>query len=146
VHAERNKIRHGIYRVFPLTFRDSAGNLREVTFTLLGVSRDGHSEPYHTNRSFNFITIYAGDKDVLIQPGEHTYVLRYRTGRQLRWFAGRPELNWNVTGNYWNFPIYEADYRLHLDAGAAPLRWTASPAGAVSAASIGKEQSAATAC
>ena len=52
-----------------------------------------------------FIRIYAGDKDVLIRPGEHTYVFRYRTGRQVRWFDGKPELNWNVTGNFWRFPI-----------------------------------------
>ncbi|HTQ82989.1 MAG TPA: DUF2207 domain-containing protein [Pseudolabrys sp.] len=125
VHAEGNSMRHGIYRDLPLTFKDAGGTLREVTFHLLSVARDGKPEPYHTERTHGFIRIYAGDKDVLIPPGEHTYVFQYRTGRQVRWFDGRPELNWNVTGNFWNFPIEAATYRLQLGGGAAPVRWTA---------------------
>jgi hypothetical protein len=125
VRAEGNAMRHGIYRDFPLTFRDAGSGLREVTFSLIAVSRDGFREPYHTERTHGFIRIYAGDKDVLIRPGEYTYTFSYRTGRQVRWFDQKPELNWNVTGNFWNFPIETATYRLHLVDGAAPLRWTA---------------------
>ena len=125
VRAENNAMRHGIYRDFPLTFRDAGGRVREVTFHLIKVSRDGHGEPYHTERTHGFLRIYAGDKDVVIPTGEHTYTFAYRTGRQVRWFDGKPELNWNVTGNFWRFPIEAATYRLHLLDGAAPLRWTA---------------------
>ena len=125
VQAENREMRHGIYRDFPLTFRDAAGTLREVTFSLIAVTRDGNAEPYHTQRTHGVIRIYAGDKDVLIRPGEHTYVFRYRTGRQIRWFDGKPELNWNVTGNFWRFPILRANYRLNLAGGAGPVRWTA---------------------
>ncbi|MEJ2375686.1 MAG: DUF2207 domain-containing protein [Pseudolabrys sp.] len=39
VNAEGREIRHGVYRDFPLTFRD-AGGRHEVSFSLLGVSRD----------------------------------------------------------------------------------------------------------
>lgn len=125
VRAEHRAIRHGIYRDFPLVFRDAAGNLHEVPFSILGLSRDGRPEAYHTERLRNFIRIYAGAKDALVPYGDHTYVLRYRTGRQVRWFEGKPELNWNVTGNFWNFPIAAARYRLHLADNARPLRWTA---------------------
>jgi hypothetical protein len=125
VRAEGRAMRHGIYRDFPLTFRDAGGTVREVTFKLLGVFRDGQAEPYHTQRLRGFIRIYAGDKNVLIRPGEHSYAFRYRTGRQVRWFDGKPELNWNVTGNYWNFPINQARYRLQLEDNAHVVRWTA---------------------
>jgi Predicted membrane protein (DUF2207) len=125
VRAEGRAMRHGIYRDFPLMFRDAGGRLREVTFSVVRVSRDGLREPYHTERTGGFIRIYAGDKDVFIQPGEHTYTFTYLTGRQVRWFDQKPELNWNVTGNFWNFPIEATTYRLHLADGAAPLRWTA---------------------
>ncbi len=125
VRAEGNQMRHGIYRDFPLLFRDAGGRAREVTFSLIAVSLDGNPEPYHTERTHGVIRIYAGDKDVLIRPGEHTYVFEYRTGRQIRWFDGKPELNWNVTGNYWRFPIESATYRLQLLDSARPLRWTA---------------------
>ncbi len=125
VHAEGRAMRHGIYRDFPLLFRDAAGRVHEVTFSLIGVRRDGHEEPYHTQRHNGVLRIYAGSKDRLIRRGDHTYEFLYRTGRQIRWFDGKPELNWNVTGNFWNFPITEASYYLELPNHARPLRWTA---------------------
>ena len=125
VQAEGREIRHGIYRDFPTTFRDAGGTVREVTFSVLGVTRDGQPESYFTERKNNFIRIYAGKKDTFVSRGEHTYVFRYRTGRQIRWFDGKAELNWNVTGNFWRFPIYEATYQLHLVGSEGPVRWTA---------------------
>jgi len=125
VEADGYEIRHGIYRDFPLTFKDADGKVREVDFKLLGVERDGKPERYSTTRQHGVIRIYAGNKNVDVTRGEHTYVFRYRTGRQIRWFDGRPELNWNVTGNFWNFPILAVNYNLELVDGARPLRWTA---------------------
>jgi uncharacterized membrane protein YgcG len=125
VRAEGREIRHGIHRDFPLTFKDAGGRLREVDFSVSSVTRDGRPEPYFTQRSNGLIRIYAGDKDKIVPRGDHTYVFHYRTGRQIRWFDGKPELNWNVTGNFWNFPIQTATYRLQLVDGASPLRWTA---------------------
>ena len=89
-----------------------------MDFKLLGVERDGRPERYSTTRQHGVIRIYAGSKDVDVPRGEHTYVFRYRTGRQIRWFDGRPELNWNVTGNFWNFPILAVNYNLELAGGA----------------------------
>ena len=125
VQAEGRQIRHGIYRDFPLTFKDAGGTLREVDFSLLSVTLDGRPEPYFTKRIRSFLRIYAGDEKKFVTRGQHTYVFHYRTARQVRWFEGKPELNWNVTGNFWRFPIEAATYRLHLADGAAPLRWTA---------------------
>ena len=125
VQAEGRQIRHGIYRDFPLTFKDAGGTLREVTFGILDISRDGRPERYHTERRHGAIRIYIGDKDTIVPRGDQTYVLRYRTGRQIRWFEGKAELNWNVTGNFWNFPIDAVSYSLQLADGARPLRWTA---------------------
>ena len=125
VRAEGSSMRHGIYRDFPMLFRDADGHIREVFFTLVSVARDGRAEPYRTERQHGYIRIYAGSKDVLITPGEHTYVFVYRTSRQVRWFGGKPELNWNVTGNFWRFPIEQATYHLHIAGDVAPLRWAA---------------------
>lgn len=125
VRAEGREIKRGIYRDFPMTFMDAGGRERDVDFKLLGVTRDGKPEPHHTERQQRYLRIYAGDKDVMITNGDHTYVFRYRTARQVRWFDGKPELNWNVTGNFWNFPILSAAYRLELGGSERPLRWTA---------------------
>ena len=121
VEADGREIRHGIYRDFPLTFKDMDGKVREVDFKLLGVERDGKPEKYSTTRQHGVIRIYAGSKDIDVPRGEHTYVFRYRTGRQIRWFDGRPELNWNVTGNFWRFPIYQVNFNLELAGGERPL-------------------------
>jgi len=126
VRAEGNAIKRGIFRDFPLTFTDAQGKLREVSFKLIDVTRDGKPEPHFTERkSGGVIRIYAGDKDVTLARGDYTYVIRYRTARQVRWFDGKPELNWNVTGNFWNFPILAASYRLELADRLRPTRWTA---------------------
>jgi hypothetical protein len=125
VRAEGRDIRHGIYRDFPHTFKDANGTLREVDFSLTVVERDGRPERYSTTRERGIIRIYAGNKDTIVPFGEHTYVFRYRTGRQVRWFDGKPELNWNVTGNFWRFPILAASYHLQFVAGGEPVRWTA---------------------
>ena len=125
VRAEGREIRRGIFRDFPMTFTDAGGRERDVDFSLIDVTRDGKPEPHFTERKQRIMRIYAGDKDTTIARGDHTYVFRYTTGRQVRWFDGKPELNWNVTGNFWNFPISSATYRLELADGARPLRWTA---------------------
>lgn len=126
VRAEGAAIKRGIFRDFPLTFTDAQGTVREVSFKLIDVTRDGKPEPHFTERkSGGVIRIYAGDKDVTLARGDYTYVIRYRTSRQVRWFDGKPELNWNVTGNFWTFPILAASYRLELADGMRPTRWTA---------------------
>src|SRR5262249_45452596 len=125
LQAEGRDIRHGIYRDFPLTFKDAGGTLREVDFVLTGVERDGKPEQHSPTREPGVIRIYSGCKDTDVPHGQNTYDFRYRTGRQVRWFDGKPELNWNVTGNFWRFPILTASYRLQFVAGAGPVRWAA---------------------
>lgn len=125
VRAEGDRIQRGIYRDFPLRFTDAEGRLRQVSFELVDVERDGLPEPHHTRRDDRGVRIYAGREDVLLAPGRYTYRLRYLTGRQLRHLDGHVELYWNVTGNEWRFPIAAATATLKLPDGAQPQRWTA---------------------
>ena len=50
----------------------------------------------------------------MLPTGEHSYVIRYRTTRQLGFFDQYDELTWNVTGNGWQFPIDRAEARIRL--------------------------------
>jgi hypothetical protein len=125
VHAEGDQIRRGIFRDFPITFQDDDGVVRQVGFKLLDVTRDSKPEPHFTQRQGESIRIYVGEENVFLDPGTYTYVITYETDRQLRWFDGRPELNWNVTGNAWAFPIQSAVVRVTLPGDAEPVRWTA---------------------
>src|SRR5690606_37097656 len=53
----------------------------------------------------NGVRINTGNDDFLPVPGEFTFTLRYRTTRQLGFFADQDELYWNAIGTGWMFPI-----------------------------------------
>jgi hypothetical protein len=69
---------------------------------------------------------------VHLQPGETSYILVYRTDRQIGYFDAFDELYWNVTGNGWDFPIETARAVVRLPAGAEVVQAAAytGPAGA----------------
>ena len=119
VNAEGDRIRRGIYRDFPTDYRDARGNRVNVLFEPLDVTRDGEPEPWHAERMSNGTRVYFGSEDVYLQGGEHTYVFRYRTARQLGYFADHDELYWNVTGNGWDFVIDNASASVRLPGRAA---------------------------
>lgn len=120
VKAEGYKIKRGIFRDFPLTFRGDDGVLHRVDFSIQKIERDGQDEPYKTESIDGGVRIYIGDADVFIPRGEHTYSITYETGRQVRYRKDFDELFWNVTGNGWDFWIREASATIVLPEGAKP--------------------------
>ncbi|MEA3065664.1 MAG: hypothetical protein QOJ27_2116, partial [Sphingomonadales bacterium] len=114
LRSEANRIDHGIYRDFPTRYRNRAGAEVRVGFDVIGVQRDGADEPWKTEREGNGVRVYAGDADTHVPPGEHVYVLHYRTTRQLGFFKDHDELYWNATGSGWLFPIDVAEARIRL--------------------------------
>jgi uncharacterized membrane protein YgcG len=125
VRAEGRDIRRGIYRDLPIRYQIGRGLMRHVGFRLLEVSRDGRAEPHFTERTGDHVRIYAGEQSVLLSPGEYTYTFRYRTTRQLRYFEAFDEVYWNVTGNFWSFPINKAIATVTLPEGAEPVQHAA---------------------
>jgi uncharacterized membrane protein YgcG len=115
VRAEGTQVRRGIYRDFPTSYRDRHGNRVRVDFKMLGVERNGLPEPWFTERHGNGIRINTGDDDFLpTLPAEYTFTIRYRTTRQLGFFAEHDELYWNATGTDWAFPIETASVIVRL--------------------------------
>ncbi|MDQ3618410.1 MAG: DUF2207 domain-containing protein [Pseudomonadota bacterium] len=114
VRAEGNDIRHGIYRDFPTRYRDRHGNRVVVGFEVIDVQRDGKAEPWFTETVANGVRINTGDDDLLPVPAETTYTLRYRTTRQVGFFATHDELYWNAIGHGWRFPIDRGSVELRL--------------------------------
>lgn len=114
VNAEGDRIRRGIYRDFPTRYQGPRGGRVRVGFDLIGVTRNGEPEPAATESIGNGVRIRIGQEDVLLPSGEHRYVIRYRTDRQLGRFEDFDELYWNVTGNGWMFPIDQAEARITL--------------------------------
>ena len=114
VRARGEQIKHGIYRDFPTSYKDRAGNDYKVGFQVDQVLRDGKAEPFHIEDRSNGKRVYIGDKDSIVLPGDYTYSITYTTNRQLGFFAGHDELYWNVTGNGWDFAILKASATVHL--------------------------------
>jgi hypothetical protein len=85
-----------------------------VGFEFEGAERDGKPEPAAVEPLSNGVRIRIGSADTLIEPGEHRYVIRYRTTRQIGRFPDYDELYWNATGNGWGFPIEVAEARIRL--------------------------------
>jgi len=119
VRAAGVEIKRGIYRDFPTRYRDRLGNTYVVKFQVQEVQRDDAPEEYRTESKANGVRVYIGRKNVFLRPGEYTYTLVYKTGRQLGFFPDHDELYWNVTGNGWAFPIQEASATVHLPKGIA---------------------------
>ncbi|MBA2671783.1 MAG: DUF2207 domain-containing protein, partial [Gemmatimonadetes bacterium] len=115
VVAEGSDIRRGIYRDIPTRYRDRYGNRVRVDLEVLGVERNGNTEAWFTERMSNGIRINAGGDDFLpTLPAEYTYTLRYRTTRQLGFFAEHDELYWNAIGTGWIFPIERGSVTVRL--------------------------------
>ncbi len=114
VHSEGDRIRHGIYRDFPTLYRSRNGGRVRVGFTFEGAERDGRTEPATVEPLANGVRMKIGSADTQVEPGDHRYVIRYRTTRQVGRFEGFDELYWNATGNDWAFPIDVAEARIRL--------------------------------
>lgn len=117
VTAEGREIRRGIFRDLPRYFERRGARIA-YRYDVLGVTRNGRAEPYASETDGGAFRIRIGDADVFLQPGAHTYEIRYRVRNQVRYFSGYDEVYWNATGNYWSFPILAARVSLAFPPGA----------------------------
>ncbi len=119
VRAEGRQINRGIYRDFPTRYKDRFGNDYVVDFDVVSVRRDGVAEDWHTESRSNGVRLYVGSSERTLRPGNYIYAIRYRTTRQLGFFADHDELYWNVTGNGWGFGINQASAEVTLPGAVA---------------------------
>ncbi len=103
VRAEHNRINRGIYRDFPTRYRGRNGSQVRVGFTFRGATMDGMPVHAWTETIPNGVRVLTGT-DELIPIGDHRYVIRYSTTRQVGRFKDYDELYWNATGNRLGFP------------------------------------------
>jgi len=132
VIVENDRIQRGIFRDIPTVYTDRVGNRVRVGFDVQEVQRDGRPEPYVVEAISNGRRVRIGSADVIIDRGPHTFLIVYRTNRQIGFFPTYDELYWNVTGNAWEFGIDRAEAVVRLPPGAAPLQYDfyTGPAGA----------------
>lgn len=114
VQAEGREIRRGILRDFPTRYKGRDGRRVEVGFEVLSVTRNGSPESYTTEALSNGVRVRIGNASQTVPYGPNTYVIRYRTTRQIGFFEKFDELYWNATGTGWTFPIDVAEARITL--------------------------------
>ena len=124
VQAEGKEIRRGILRDFPTVYTRRDGARVEVGFDVQFVHPRRRRGKFVTERMSNGVRVRIGSADRLLSTGRHEYVIRYRTTRQIGFFADYDELYWNATGTGWTFPIDQAEARITLPEGV-PFRQTA---------------------
>lgn len=117
VRAEGDTIKRGIFRDFPQLYKGRWGLKERRPFDVLEITRGGSPEPFVVEDHAAGSRVRIGSADELIERGEHTYTIRYRTGRQLLFSDEHDELYWNVTGDEWDFPIDDASAELILPEG-----------------------------
>ena len=119
VNVEGREIRRGILRDLPAYYRDdeTGGNL-PYRYKVLSVRKDGKKEPYSREANGYAVQLRIGDADRYLDYREHVYEIQYRVKNQIQYFDHQDEFYWNVTGNYWVFPIQSASARITLPDGA----------------------------
>lgn len=124
VIAEGNAIQRGIFRDLPRFYLKGAQKL-PYYYDIKDVTRDGRSEPYAVEKDGNAYRIRIGDADVFLANGLHTYHIAYEVKNQVRYFERYDEVYWNVTGNYWQFPIDHVKARIMLPRAASAVQTAA---------------------
>ena len=125
VRSLGNEIIRGIYRSFPVRYRDHYNNQISVGFDVLEVKKNGTSEPFEVIRQGDFEIIRIGDANTLLDPGVYSYTITYETNRQIGFFESFDELYWNAIGSEWVFPILDASARITLPPGGVMGQYAA---------------------
>ncbi|MGE9984938.1 DUF2207 domain-containing protein [Desulfovibrio sp. SGI.169] len=121
VNIEQEAIRHGIYRLYPVKERVGEDGLRHYGFEVLSATLDGKAVPYKESDQGFTVGVAIGNPNVMAPLGKHTYELVYKTTGHVRFLEDHDEIYYNVTGNFWEFPIDHASFSLALPKGGAPL-------------------------
>ena len=119
VNSEGRSIRRGIFRDLP-RYKLDEGDTIPYQYKILSITKNGEREPFENSTNGNAKRLRIGDADVFLENGEYTYEITYRVKNEIRYGDTADELYWNVTGNYWNFPIERARAVVNFPSGTTP--------------------------
>jgi len=117
VYSLGNDIKRGIFRALPLS-RNLNNKSQKVRYHIISVKKNGEDEDYHEETEDGYLKIYAGNKEVLLDPGTYNYEIKYKTENQIGFFPQYDEFYWNVNGTYWDFDVDTISAKVNLPAGA----------------------------
>ncbi|MEX2566484.1 MAG: DUF2207 domain-containing protein, partial [Cyclobacteriaceae bacterium] len=114
VRSTGNAIQRGIFRSFPVAYKDRYNNRIRVGFKVNEVTKDGKPEPYQIIRQGDYEVVRIGDEQLYLSPDIYDYTIKYETNRQVGFFEDFDELYWNAIGDQWDFKILNATARINL--------------------------------
>ncbi|NNE56523.1 MAG: DUF2207 domain-containing protein [Hellea sp.] len=116
VSVEGNQINRGIFRDLP-KYQEVEGENVPVRYDIELVKRNDKKEPYEISTVGNALRVRIGNANVYLPYQDHTYEVSYVVKDQLRRFDEFDEIYWNLTGNYWAFPIESATATISVPPG-----------------------------
>ncbi|MCX7554682.1 DUF2207 domain-containing protein [Marinicella sp. S1101] len=119
VNVEHHNIKRGIYRDFPTIYKTPLLTKSTVDFEVISVTRNGVPEPHHTEQLSNGVRVYIGTRSQMVERGEQTYQIKYRTNRQVAFMDSYDRFYWNVTGNDWRFRMNQVTAQVSLPDGVS---------------------------
>jgi uncharacterized membrane protein YgcG len=105
---------HGIYRdIYPYSSQNRKMGISDVTVT------DENGSPYQfkVSKVKGNIRIKIGDPNQTFS-GQKIYIIKYHATRAVAQLKDVDEIYWNITGNEWAMPIYQAQASIVLPSGA----------------------------
>lgn len=121
VYSLGNNIKRGIFRALPLS-RNLNNKTQKVRYHIISVKKNGEEEDYHEETGDGYLKIYAGNKDIILDPGTYDYEIKYKTENQIGFFPKYDEFYWNVNGTYWDFDVDTISAKVNLPAGAGIIQ------------------------
>lgn len=113
--AAGDEIKRGLTRALHKDPLDYTGYMASFEYSVQSVTRDGQKEPFSLKSSNGLPTIYIGDKDVFLDPGTYTYVIKYRAKNQVYGLDKIDEIRWPLEGSTGKLPVDEADITIRFD-------------------------------
>lgn len=103
--------KHGIFRTIPYRYQqDNSSFTRNIKN--ISITADNKSIPFIISKEEGNLILKIGDPNITFQ-GPKKYQITYTTENALTKFQDRQELFWDITGEFWKFPISSSSATIH---------------------------------
>lgn len=113
-NVENVTIKRGILRSLPVYFKNKEGRSYRVGLDVTETLLDGAPTPCEESDEGDFTVLKIGDPEKMIQPGEHTFIIKYSMTHQIGFFDNFDELYWNAVGTGFKWPVLKASCTVRL--------------------------------
>ena len=110
-----NALKHGIYRDIPLRSKKSGTDIYKSHVKMNSVKRNGESEEYTSDISYEGVSYRVGSADRYVDSGINKYEFNYTIYNAVFEKDGIYQVYFNPIGQFWNVPIENADVSISFE-------------------------------